>query len=323
MSDNEQIVEKPAENLTREEELLPSLDMDKSEMRDRPMRAKSPVLSTEELEKTEEKISSDSDDAEEQSLMESLISKSTIKKLWSQIDQVENRVQQEINHLQTGKKLIGQLTEAKRMILKGVDQFDESSGLVSDVEYYLNYINRVRVTSKRIGIPLLIYEVIWIIVLISLIFLVNVRVNISLIDNQFSFININILINSMIWGGFGGIVGALYALWKHIAKDQDFDSQYSLWYITNPILGVALGGFVYLLIQAGFLSLTAGGGEGESIQSAAVIYVFAWISGFKQNVVYELVRRVLDVFRVDKQAAEVAEETKSDSDSERDLSSEF
>jgi hypothetical protein len=26
--------------------------------------------------------------------------------------------------------------------------------------------------------------------------------------------------------------------------------------------------------------------------------VLAWISGFKQNVVYEIVRRILDVFRV-------------------------
>ena len=103
----------------------------------------------------------------------------------------------------------------------------------------------------------------------------------------------------MIWGGFGGVVGALYALWKHIAKEQDFDAQYALWYVTNPILGLALGGFVYLLIQAGFLSLTAGASSGETIHSAAVIYVFAWICGFKQNVIYEIVRRILDVFRVD------------------------
>jgi hypothetical protein len=111
------------------------------------------------------------------------------------------------------------------------------------------------------------------------------------------------------------VVGAIFALWKHVAVDQDFDSQYSMWYITNPVLGIALGGFVFLVIQAGFLSLTASTTGGNAIQSALVIYVLAWVCGFKQNVVYEIVRRILDVFKVDSSSKANTEEKTGAGDS--------
>ena len=75
----------------------------------------------------------------------------------------------------------------------------------------------------------------------------------------------------------GGVVGAFFALWKHVAVDQDFDSQYAMGYLTNPIMGVALSGFVFLVFQAGVLSLTTGGSGGEAIQFALVVYVLAWV----------------------------------------------
>ena len=40
----------------------------------------------------------------------------------------------------------------------------------------------------------------------------------------------------MIWGGLRGEVGALHALWRHVARDEGFDKQFTLWYITSPIL---------------------------------------------------------------------------------------
>ena len=93
-------------------------------------------------------------------------------------------------------------------------------------------------------------------------------------------------------------MGGLYALWKHAADTQDFDAQYRMWYLTNPILGISVGAFIFLVIRAGLFSLVAGTSQTTPISSAWLIYAAAWIAGFKQNVVYQVVHRILNVFQV-------------------------
>jgi hypothetical protein len=120
--------------------------------------------------------------------------------------------------------------------------------------------------------------------------------------------DVEILVNSLLWGGLGGVVGALYALWRHVAEDQDFDRQFSMWYITNPIMGLFLGAFSFLIIRAGLFSLTSGGGSSAAITSPYFLYVMAWIVGFQQNVAYDIVRRVLGIFRVETPKKNVEDE---------------
>ena len=97
-------------------------------------------------------------------------------------------------------------------------------------------------------------------------------------------------------GAVGGIVGGLYALWKHVSQEMDFSKQYWMWYITNPIMGFFLGVFVFLVMRVGMLTLTIGS-EIPEVTSPLAIYALAFIVGFQQNVAYELMRRVLQVFR--------------------------
>lgn len=266
---------------------------------DNPMRASMPILPDDEISgelKIDDPLQSKNEKSE--NLSSIFITKNELSSLWSKIEELEDRVISEMNNVNLGLTLITKLEDARKRIMTGSDQFDEVSGILAEIEYRLLFAKKVKIVSKQVGVPLLIYEFVWMLLLVFLIFWFNFnenQINTSIANDIF---NINLLVNSLVWGGFGGVVGALYALWKHIAADQDFDPQFSLWYITNPILGISLGGFVYLVIQAGFLSLTAGASGGEVIQSAAVIYVFAWICGFKQNVIYEIVRRILDVFRV-------------------------
>lgn len=268
---------------------------------DNPMRASIPILPEEQFELTvglqNTKLKDDENLAGNK--QSKLVSDEDAKVLWKAIESLEDRIINEVNNLSLGKHLITQLVQARSHLQNGIGEFDKAAGLAAEVEYRLVFIQKVRASSRKIGIPLLIYEVVWVGALLFLLYWINFVGLQSAAVNETNVFDIQIILNSLIWGGFGGVVGALYALWKHIAKEQDFDAQYALWYVTNPILGLALGGFVYLLIQAGFLSLTAGASNGETINSAAVIYVFAWICGFKQNVIYEIVRRILDVFRVD------------------------
>ena len=47
----------------------------------------------------------------------------------------------------------------------------------------------------------------------------------------------------------------LYPLWWHISEQQDFDRHYLTWYLVQPLLGLVLGGIVFLLMAGGFLLL--------------------------------------------------------------------
>ncbi|MCX8023569.1 MAG: hypothetical protein N3A60_00030 [Thermanaerothrix sp.] len=211
------------------------------------------------------------------------------------------KIKTELNNAEKAIAYLGLLEQAQNLVSQGSSYYEEAERLLSEVEYHLAFRERMIRASQRVGIPLFFYEVIWFVALIWMLIQINTVPTYEVIRNSSPIAEVNLvhLLSSLIWGGLGGVVGALYALWKHIAKEQDFDPQYALWYLTNPVLGVMLGGFIFLVIQAGFFSLTAGIEPGLNIRSAFVIYVLAWISGFKQNVVYEIVRRILDVFRVE------------------------
>ena len=64
-----------------------------------------------------------------------------------------------------------------------------------------------------------------------------------------------------------------------------------------PIMGVILGAFIYLVVQGGLLSMTAEASI-QDITSPFIIYLFAFIVGYQQNVAWGLVRRVVQVFQL-------------------------
>ncbi len=217
------------------------------------------------------------------------------------VDKARKSIQSSLNNPQKAVAFLDLLEKAQNLVSQGSEYYEEAERLLSEVEYHLAFMERMRRASQRVGFPLFLYEVLWFGVFAWGLVQINLAPTYEAIRSASPISEVNLvhLLSSLIWGGLGGVVGALYALWKHIAKEQDFDPQFALWYLTNPVLGIMLGGFIFLVIQAGFFSLTAGVEPGLNIRSAFVIYVLAWISGFKQNVVYEIVRRILDVFRVE------------------------
>lgn len=228
------------------------------------------------------------------------INKERLQTLWKRSEVAQKEVYETINQVKLASYLLQLLEQARNQILGGKANYEEAERLLSIVEHRIAFNRRMAQTSRKFGSLLLGYELAWMVFLAVTFVIVNMTPLLSGLQplEAFPSIRISHFFNSIIWGAMGGVVGALYALWTHIADKQDFDPQYNIWYITNPILGVGIGAFVFLIIQAGFLSMTGGSSGNEPITSAAVIYVFAWVCGFKQNVVYELVRRILDVFRV-------------------------
>lgn len=237
-----------------------------------------------------------------------LIKNAVLQELWERASRAQGKINQEINNIPLAKSLLESIRMARNQIMAGKGNYEESDRLLSEVEHRLAFYTRMRRSTRKVAPWLLAYELLFLGIFGFFVAVVTVGVfNPKELMAAFPTINPNQFFNALVWGGLGGVVGALYALWKHTAEEQDFDPQYSIWYLTNPILGVALGGFVFMIIQAGFFSLTNGSSNGQQIESAAVIYVLAWICGFKQNVVYEIVRRILDVFKVNPEEKPAAE----------------
>lgn len=181
-----------------------------------------------------------------------------------------------------------------------------------DAEYQVNQVKAVlerhRLSEEwgRIyGRRLLIYESVWLFVLLG--GFVTLQVGQSELmawmqgflsegaDTTYTSVIVPFL-NSLVWGGIGGVVGALYSLWWHVSEMQDFDKRYNMWYLVQPIMGVVLGGIVYLIIATGFLALQ---GTVPTTESARGIQMFpslvAVLGGFRQKFVYELLERIIRV----------------------------
>lgn len=245
-------------------------------------------------------------------MIELLITNERVGDMWQRTHKAQQEVNSKINSLAIARGLLDQIQCARNEILAGKDHIEEAERALNEVEYRIELSERVAKWSYSIGSALVLYEIVWFALAIVGMLLASPWL--------FNFVQVQgvgpasptwpaeqwaedivLVFNSMMWGVLGGVTGALYALWIHISRDQDFDKQYSMWYILSPIGGFVVGAFVFLVVRLGVFSLTAG--QEATITSPLVLYALAWLSGYQQNVVYDLVKRILGLFRVDVSSA--------------------
>ena len=97
--------------------------------------------------------------------------------------------------------------------------------------------------------------------------------------------------DTMIWGGVGGILGALYSLYWHVTEKQDFDRQFNMWYVVQPIMGAMLGAFIYLIVLSGMLAMNTS----ASVAATWFPSALACLCGFRQKFVFELLDKLMEV----------------------------
>jgi hypothetical protein len=228
-----------------------------------------------------------SDFIEDEEMMAHFITKERLSQLWSRIDSAQLNIQAEVPNLILAQELIGQLERARQEFLAGRRNYEEAERTISSVELRIATVRRAR-EDNWAAVALFLYEIIW-----GLIFTVF-----FLQTSQITEITDTVLAaNSAIWGGIGGITGAIYALWKHVAKEVDFSKQYYLWYISNPIMGIILGAFIYLVMKGSLLSMSADS-RIQDISAPFIIFLLAFIVGYQQNVAWALVRRIVKIFEL-------------------------
>ncbi len=242
----------------------------------------------------------------ETDMLELLITKKRVNDLWDRIEQARLGVAKNITSASLARSLYEQIERARNELLAGRDHYEEAERSLSEVEFRVATFPQVAKESYswKGGLGLLFYEILWMIFYIILILFLpsavagflEARLGDTLGSVFGSTEDIHIFIVSLMMGGFGGVVGALYALWLHIARDQDYSNQYVMWYLTNPLMGMLLGGVMFLFIKGGLIAVTPE--SGADIDSPYIIYILAWIVGYQQNVAYDIIRRVLRVFRI-------------------------
>ncbi len=239
----------------------------------------------------------------DQDMVGLLVPEERVGGLWRRADDLRDRIYGNIDNLHLARQLLDQVERARNQLMSGRENYEEAERALSEVEYRIHHAGRVREWSRTIGTRLLLYELAWALaIVLGMMYLPNAVsgfvASSSTLGGTSNLLDASIGVTTMLWGGLGGVVGALVALRKHVARDQDFDRQWSIWYITNPLMGVVLGAFVFLLVRAGLFALLPG--SEAQIQSTWLIYAFAWLAGFQQNVAYGLVERVVRIFDVER-----------------------
>ncbi len=236
--------------------------------------------------------------AADEALLGMLVPDARLRSLWDRADVLRSRVYEEVENLQLATRLLEKIERARNMLMAGRENFEEAERILAEVEYRVHHARRVREWSRTLGVRLLLYEVAWALIIVAgMVFLPVLVPRVFPAASADSLQDIHVALITMLWGGLGGVVGALVALRTHVARDQDFDRQWSIWYLTNPLMGIVLGAFIFLIVRAGlFALLPSSGGE---IQSTWLVYALGWLAGFQQNVAYDLVERVVRIFEVE------------------------
>jgi hypothetical protein len=225
-----------------------------------------------------------------------LVTPKRIDALWDEINATYDLAINDVRgHFNTTKDAIAQLAEARELLLSGAANYDEAEELVKAVEARLKLEEKVREWAGGRGTLLAAYLVLWLVALsLGTTAILYNRLDVLALSAIPEFLVSTWL--PTVFGILGGVIGALWVLNKHITKKRDFDPIHTMWYMTNPFLGGALGVVTYFLVRGGgFLVTQAGGSDTFNLTPlmTVILCTLSVIVGFNQNILWSLVDRFL------------------------------
>jgi hypothetical protein len=195
-------------------------------------------------------------------------------------------------------RMLTLLTEARQILIESPENFVAIESRMMQVQVTMTRTTESRAQATRYGPRILGYEVLWLaLLLLGLVFAAPL-VELFTRSGAMTGATANDMFpfwNTLMWGGIGGIIGALYALWWHISDQQDFERQYLMWYLVQPIMGTVLGGIVFLLLSGGFLLLQVKPTD-TNAGARLIPYLVAVLAGFRQNFIYGQFDRLIALF---------------------------
>ena len=226
-----------------------------------------------------------------QSMVDLLVSDDAMQALWQRADQAQKDIKRHILSLNIARPMLDQIQAGRNELMAGKEYYEEAERHIAEAEYRVQLSIQLEKWSRTLIPRLFFYLAAWFVILIVAIFIIG--------ENLFATNTplLAILAGSMIFGGIGGIIGAVLPLIKHISEDQDFSKRYTSWYVYSPFIGVAMGTIIFVILSAGVLSISAGS---SSITLPYIIYIVAGLAGYQHNVFTELAKRMLKVLQIGK-----------------------
>lgn len=228
-----------------------------------------------------------------------------IVELEQEIDRVYEQVRDEVGeNKDITTECFNHLLKARDIIMR------QDVGQLAQAEYEIE-MARARLKrasasargARRNAWWILAWGFLWAMVFVALLVMLDSTYAEEIIDFlniRSRYIDPNVLLPAMVWGGVGGVVAIWYSLFKHVSL-RDFDSNYNISYVGKPFFGLVLGATVYMVIHLMIVSLGIwpgglSGGVDESTGAAIapwIIYLLAWASGFKENRIFGVVDQVM------------------------------
>jgi hypothetical protein len=208
-----------------------------------------------------------------------------------EIESLYDRVASELDRPEEVTAAFRILHEAQDIIFEDARQYDEALYRVSTVKAMIAHKRHLARWSYTWGLFVFFYALVWLIAFFAgLLFRDQLSDALGTSSEMVKVIRSGWL--PAVAGGIGGITGILYSLYWRVSKARDFDPQYVMYYLTQPILGFILGAVFYFIIAAGFLTFN----RGELLDTFGVtaLYVFlGWSAGYRQRAVLETIEKIM------------------------------
>ena len=234
--------------------------------------------------------------------LDDVLNKDWQRELHKQIDDLYKQVAVEFNSPPANaQKALTLLREARQILIDTPEEYVAAEYRTVQVRAMLARTRESRKQSRHHGPRILGYQIGWLLLLVAgFAFAGPLATLIGYLSGLGGATVKDFLPiwNTMMWGGIGGVIGALYHLWWHISDRQDFDAQYTMWYMVQPIMGLVLGGIVFLLMAGGLLVLQVDPLSTTNANTATRLlpYLLAVLAGFRQNFIYEQFDRLIALF---------------------------
>jgi len=154
-----------------------------------------------------------------------------------------------------------------------------------------------RLWSKWIAL----WSIAWFFIFVFFIF--NPDSLLGLLKSQGAISNLlvpDIFLRSLFFGGIGGVTAAFYYLLKYITR-REFDPEFNVSYFGKPFMGMIIATLVYMIVFVimRLLRIIPGSLDVSGTEAANLTYFMAlsWVlslaAGFKENVAFELLDKVM------------------------------
>jgi hypothetical protein len=208
------------------------------------------------------------------------------------------------------------LAEARTIVLNlQVENLAKAEWDVEQVRARLDRADESQKQANRLSWPIMVWGLAWFVIFVYFTFNPTLIMGVLGIDTgnfTDAFLIPVIFLRALFFGGIGGVAAVFYHLFKYV-RERSFDSQYVLSYVGKPFMGMILGSMIYLMvyvvmrvlkISPSQLGILTSGEISDITAFAAILFFFAMLAGFKENLAFNMLNRLIKAVFGDEQPPE-------------------